>query len=146
MASTQKTIIVGSVVLISVGVLAFVIKKVITKGKEKKANQRAELLSLQQKDENIATQNESASGYNPKGDYDLLEGYIVGPNLFYYPTEVNDIIFKLSDVELKKLADYYKSKQKESLYKTLDGEWDSCGWFENCYTSAMARLSKLGKR
>jgi hypothetical protein len=150
MASTKKTIIIGSSILVTMGVVAYVMKLVIDKAKKKKILKTQELLKAQSSDENVATQQENAqaSSYNPSGDLKLLADYIVGANLFVYKQEVNAVIFKLTDAQLKKLADAWKKKYGESLYYSLDDELDGCGtWgFSNCYASAMARLSKVGKR
>ena len=150
MASTKKTIIVGSVVLVVMGVTAYVIKKMVEKSKAKKLIKTQELLKAQSTDENVAVKQENAQvgSYNPSGDLKLMQDYIVGANFYDYKTQVNAIVFKLTDAQLKKLADAWKKAQGESLYYSLDDEWDACGTWSlgNCYESAMARLSKLGKR
>ena len=119
----------------------------IFKLKQNRTKKDQDKLAQIQNDTNLATDTETADGYNPNSDVELLGGYVLGSNRIYYTDEVNEIVFKLSDIELKKLADTWKSQNGVSLYKSLDAEWDSCGWwFSNCYDSAMSRLSKLGKR
>ena len=76
--------------------------------------------------------------------YDRLYGWLKPPFVFY-DTEINGLISKLTDAKLKKLAQYYKTKYKKSLYVALDDEWDAVG-SGNLYQGAMNRLSSLGYR
>jgi hypothetical protein len=148
---TKRTLIIGASILVGVTAITLVTRAIIKKIKDKKEAERQDLLeeeisgggSTQQ--ENI----ESQSSYNPLGDLKLIESYIVGVNLMVYPDEVNGIIMKLNNADLKKLADAWKKKYKgESLYYWLGDEYDGCGtWgFSNCYESSMRRLSSLGLR
>ena len=91
---------------------------------------------------------EQAKSYQPKNDAKLIRGYLDGYNLYEYSDEIMKIFNKLSNAKLKKLADYYKSTYKISLYKQMDDEYDLCGWTksDNCYKLPMARLTNLNLR
>lgn len=146
---TKNTLIVGASVLIAFTGLFFISKVIVKKFKQRKEDERQDLLEEEitgtgsPNQENI----EAQQSYNPASHIKLLEGYIVGANFMVYPNEVNGIIMKLNNADLKKLANAWKQKYNgETLYYWLDDEYDGCGtWgFSNCYASAMNRLSSLG--
>lgn len=148
---TKNTLIVGASILIAFTGLFFISKVIIDKFKQRKEDEREELLEQEIEGGGSTNQEniEAQQSYNPASDLRLLEGYIVGANIMVYPDEVNGIIMKLNNVDLKKLADAWKKKYNgESLYYWLDDEWDGCGtWgWDNCYSSAMNRLSSLNLR
>ena len=93
-------------------------------------------------------ENEAAKNYNPTADRKILYGYIGSwspANVF--TNQTNELITGLTDAQLKKLAVSWKKVRKKSLYKSLDEEWDACGWsLYNCYKTSMTRLSGLGLR
>ena len=87
----------------------------------------------------------SAINYNPKADNDLIHGYIKGANWNTYRDQINAIFNKLTDSQLIKLANYWKTKHdNESLYYWLDWELDNCWNPANCYNLPMTRLKSLG--
>jgi len=147
--STKNTLIVGASVLVASLGLFFIGRAIIKKIQAKKDAERENLLQEDieggQSEEQQQTE-EATSTYNPTGDVNLISGYILGANLFVYPDEVNGIIAKLTNTDLKKLADAWKKKYGRSLYYDLDDEYDQCGWYSNCYEASMNRLSSLGLR
>lgn len=148
---TKKTLTIGvSILLITTG-LYFVSKVIVGKIKANKAQDPADtLLNEQGSGTNplAPSEEEEAKKYNPATDakylYDRLYGWLKPPFVFY-DTEINGLISKLTDAKLKKLAQYYKTKYKKSLYVALDDEWDALG-SGNLYQGAMNRLSSLGYR
>lgn len=148
---TKRTLIIGASILIGATALTFIIKAIVNKIKAKKEAERQELLEEEITGGGSTTQEniESAQSYNPASDVNLISSYIVGANLMVYPDEVNGIIMKLNNADLKKLAEAWKKKYNgQSLYYWLDDEWDGCGtWgWDNCYDSSMKRLSSLNLR
>lgn len=150
--NTTNTIITGVSILIASLGLFLVGRAIVKKIKRKKELEQAQLLQDSVTGGGNTQQQQieqSQSTYNPSNDIKLLEDYIVGANLYTYADEVNGIIMKLNNVDLKKLADAWSKKYNgETLYYWLDDEWDSCGGFglSNCYEPAMNRLSALGLR
>jgi hypothetical protein len=148
--TTKKTIITGvSVLLITAGVF-FVSRAII---KKLQAKREDEIASSGEQDEQgsgdtLLTPSEEAEAknYNPASDakyiYDRIKGWKVP--FVYYDEEVNAMIAKQTDAKLKKLAQYYKSKYKKSLWLALDEEWDY--YSGNQYLGSMNRLSSLGLR
>lgn len=151
--STQNTLIVGASILIASTGLFLVGRAIVNRIKKKKELEQQQILEDEisggGSDVQEQLEEQQASSYNPAGDVKLIESYIVGANLMVYPDEVNGIIMKLNNADLKKLADAWKKKYNgESLYYWLDDEWDGCGtWgWDNCYEPAMNRLANLGLR
>ena len=67
-------------------------------------------------------------------------------DIMYYPDEVNGIINKLTDEELKKLATYYKGATKgTSLYAQMNDEWNDIT-NTSFYATSIKRLASLGLR
>lgn len=147
---TKKTLIVGASILVAVTGLFFIGRATLNRIKRNSEDKRKKILEEEVSDSGTTQEQieETKSTYNPSGDVEYIAGKILGANLYYYPTEINGIIMKLNNTDVKKLADAWKNKYKRSLYSDLDDEWDSCGtWgFTNCYESSMKRLSKLGLR
>jgi cell division protein YceG involved in septum cleavage len=144
----KRTLIIGGSVLVGAVGLFFVGRTIIRKINAKKGKERAEKLKQelgQTQTQQQQTEQQASSSYKPASHIKLLEGYILGGNVMYYPDEINGLINSLTDAKVKKLADAWKSKHKRTLYKDLDDEWDSCGFFSNCYETAMNRLKSLGK-
>jgi hypothetical protein len=146
---TKRTLIISASILIGATALTFIAKAIVNKIKAKKEAKRQELLKEEITGGGSTTQEniEAQQTYNPASHIKLLEGYIVGANFMVYPDEVNGIIMKLNNADLKKLANAWKQKYNgQTLYYWLDDEWDKCGnWgLDNCYASAMNRLSSLG--
>lgn len=146
MEAGTKKILLGVSALASLGLGALMVSKVARQIQAKKEKERQDLLQEELSGSTNWSEQSQSSSYDPSGDIKLLAGYIHYPNMMYYPDEVDKVIFGLTDSELKKLADAWKAKYNKSLYKSLDDEWDGCGFFENCYKSAMNRLSSLGMR
>lgn len=150
--NTTNTIITGASILIASLGLFLIGRAIVNKIKRKKQLEQAQLLQESVTGGGNTQQQQveqSTSTYNPANDVKLISDYIVGANVVYYPDEVNGIIMKLNNVDLKKLAEAWAKKYNgESLYYWLDDEWDSCGGFglSNCYEPAMNRLSALGLR
>ena len=147
---TKKTLIVGASILVAATGLFFIGRATLNRIKRNAEDKRKKILEEEVSGGGTIQEQveETESTYNPSGDVKLIAGYILGANMFYYPTEVNGIIMKLNNTDVKKLADAWKNKYKRTLYYDLDDEWDQCGtWgFSNCYESSMKRLSKLGLR
>lgn len=148
---TKRTLIIGASILVGVTAITLVTRLIVKSIKDKREEERQKLLEEEISGGGSTQQEviESQQAYNPIGDVKLLESYIVGANLMVYPDEVNGIIMKLNNADLKKLASEWKKRHNgESLYYWLDDEWDGCGtWgWSNCYESSMRRLSSLGLR
>jgi hypothetical protein len=148
---TKNTLIVGASVLIASTGLFLIGRAIVNRIKRKADDRREQLLEEEISGGGGSTQSqieENTSTYNPSGDVTLISDYILGANLMYYPDEVNGIIMKLNNTDVKKLAEAWKKKYGRSLYYDLDDEWDACGtWgWDNCYESSMNRLSNLGLR
>jgi hypothetical protein len=147
--STKKTLTVGvSVLLITAG-LFFVSRTIIARLKSRKEDEVSTLLGDEQGsgDTQLSpSEDAEAKKYNPATDakyiYDRIDGWKVP--FVYYDEEVNGLISKLTDAKLKKMATYYKTKYKKSLYLALDEEWDYISG--NQYKGSMNRLSSLGLR
>lgn len=151
--STKQTIVIGASVLIASVGLFFIAKAIVGRIKSKKDNERNALLEEEIQNnggsaEQQQLESQESKTYDPKSDVKFIGDKIIGGNIMYYPDEINSLIARLNDIEVKKLADAWKKKYGRSLYYDLDDEWDSCGnWgFSNCYQIAMTRLSNLGKR
>jgi len=149
MNKTTKYVIIGASVIIGMGIVALIVKRVIKKINKNKQEKRDENLeiSLGEKETEIEKkETSSAENYNPKADNDLINGYISGLNVNDYKNEIEGIFDKLTDAQVRKLANYWKTKHKgESLYYWLDWEMDNCwspSW--NCYDQPMKRLKSLG--
>lgn len=149
MNKTTKIILIGgSIVGVSIA-LIFVAKKIAKTITERKQKQIEQDIKDDTTGGGSSTQEnvESQSTYNPTNDMKLLAGYILGVNFMVYPDEVNGIIMKLNNADLKKLAGWWKAKYNRTLYYDLDDELDQCGWaWSNCYEDSMKRLSSLGLR
>ena len=148
---TKDTLITGASILIaSVGL--FFIGKGIVQRIQKNAQDKREDLIKEDTEGGSSTQDQtedSVSTYNPTSDVNLISNYIIGLNVLGgYPEEVNGIIMKLNNTDLKKLAGAWKQKHKRTLYYDLNDEWDVCGFWgtDNCYASSMNRLSNLNLR
>jgi len=126
----------------------FLTRTLIKKSKEKK-EEKAEV-KLQEEinndSGNSVVEEEQAKTYNPDSDLSTFAGYVVGDNGFTYEDEVKKLVNNLTNAELKILNTAFKKKYKKSMWKQLDGEWDVCGLFSNCYEVPMKRLSSLGIR
>lgn len=151
--STKRTLIIGSVILVGATAITLITRAIIKRINAKREEDRIKLLEEEIKNEGSSQQeqieNQQSKSYNPLSDIKLIESYIVGINYFTYGKEVNGIIMKLNNADLKKLADGWKKRHNgESLYYWLDDEFDGCGTFgySNCYESSMKRLSSLGLR
>ena len=149
--STKRTLIIGSSLLIASVGLFFIAKAITNRVKGNLEDDRNTQLEDEIENEGGSEEQqqlEEAQKYDPKNDVKYISDKIIGGNIMYYPDEINSLITRLNDIEVKKLADAWKNKYKRSLYSDLDDEWDSCGtWgFSNCYQIAMTRLSNLGKR
>jgi hypothetical protein len=147
--STKKTLIVGGSILLATAGLFLVGRAILANIKSRKEDEIAGLTEQEEGSGTTATtpaEEADAKNYNPATDakyiYDKLWGWKVP--FVSYDTEINALIAKLTDAKLKKLADYFKSKYKKSLYLTLEEEWDY--YSGNQYKGSMARLSNLGKR
>jgi len=144
---TSKTIITGvSILLLTTG-LFFVSRAIIAKIKRNKEDDNEIIDDGDNGDDVLAPSEEAeAKNYNPASDakfiYDRISGWKVP--FVYYDTEINALIARLTNAKLKKMATYYKTKYKKSLWLALDEEWD---YFSgNQYQGAMNRLSNLGLR
>jgi hypothetical protein len=149
--STKQTLVIGASVLIASVGLFFIAKAIVNRIKSTKEEERNTLLEEEIENSGGSSEQqqiEEAQKYDPKNDVKFIGDKIIGGNIMYYPDEINSLITRLNDIQVKKLADAWKNKYKRSLYADLDDEWDSCGtWgFSNCYQIAMTRLSNLGKR
>jgi hypothetical protein len=149
--STKRTLIIGSSLLIASVGLFFIAKAITNRVKGNLEDERNTQLEDEIENEGGSSEQqqlEEAKKYDPKNDVKFIADKIKGYNLMYYPSEINSLMTKLNDIEVKKLADAWRNKYKTSLYSDLDEEWDSCGnWgFSNCYEISMTRLSNLGKR
>ena len=76
MNSTTKAIVIGGSVLVGVLVLGIVGKKIIFKLKQNRTKKDQDKLAQIQNDTNLATDTETADGYNPNSDVELLGGYV----------------------------------------------------------------------
>ena len=150
-----NTIITGVGILLGVGGLYLVGRKIVKKQQEKAKQKRADKLREEleniQGSEDMQKQEEAqAKAYNPNADAEWIRNAIDGVNYNNSDAEqINKTIMSLSDLKLKKIAKHYKAKYNISLYKDLDNEWDNCSkglleWYENCYESSMRRLANMG--
>jgi len=149
--STQKTLVIGVSVLLLTAGLFFVGRVIIGKAKARREDDSMTNLEDEQGSGTTsltAQEIAEAKNYNPASDAkflsDRLWGWLKIPFVFY-DTEINGLIAKLTDAKLKKLAQYYKTKYKKSLWLALDEEWDSYAE-GNLYKGSMNRLSSLGLR
>jgi hypothetical protein len=143
----------GGILLTSLG-LYFVTKSVLNQIKAKaedklEENLNAEIVTGGGSGQQQALEEQQAKLYNPYQDVLALRKYLEGDNWYSYTDEVNAIIKKLTDAQLKKLAIYYKGAsmkygEKKSLYQQLVDEWD---WGTTSYYDlAEKRLASLGLR
>jgi flagellar biosynthesis/type III secretory pathway M-ring protein FliF/YscJ len=150
-------IVTGVGILLGVGGLFLIGRKIVKNVKEKAEKEKAdkvkeELENTQGSQEMQQQEQAQAKAYNPSKDAKWINDAIttLGGNFNNSDAEeLNNTIMRLSDLKLKKIASHYKSKYGESLYKALDDEWDTCfkGWtnpFADCYTSSLKRLARLG--
>jgi hypothetical protein len=149
MKSTKDTIIVGASILLLVGGLFFVGRTIISRMKGRREDEASTLLAGEEgSGDTLLTPSEEAEAknYKPKDDAKYIHDRIAGWKVpfVYYDEEVNGVIAKLTDAKLKKLADYYKTTYKKSLYVALDEEWDY--YSGNQYKGSMNRLSNLNRR
>ena len=149
MKSTKDTLIIGVSILLLTGGIVLVGRTIVSRIKARREDEASLVLGDEGGSGNtLLTPSEEteAKNYNPKDDaksiYDKISGWKLP--FVYYDEEVNGLIARLTDAKLKKLADYYKTKYKISLYKQLDEEWDYISG--NQYKGSMNRLSNLGKR
>jgi hypothetical protein len=147
---TQKTIVTGVSILLLTAGLFFVSKVFLDRLKARKEDEFSTEVDEGGSGDTLLTPSEEqeAKKYNPASDaeylYDRLLGWLKPPFVFY-DKEINGLISNLTDAKLKKLAQYYKTKYKTSLWSALDNEWDSVG-SGNLYKGSMNRLSGLGLR
>lgn len=143
----------GSGILLTSLGLYFVMKSVLNQIQAKKEAELQAIIDAEIKGGANTPQEkleqQQAKSYNEYPDVILLKGYLEGKNLRGYPEEVNGIINKLTDAQLKKLADTYKRAsmkygEKVSLYDQLVGEWNILGY--SFYETSEKRLSNLGLR
>jgi hypothetical protein len=147
--STKKTLITGASILLITAGLFFVSRAILKKLQAKKEDEIAASGGNEEgSGDTLLTPSEEseAKNYNPSSDakyiYDRISGW--KKPFVYYDSEVNAMIAKQTDAKLKKLAEYYKTKYKKSLWLALDEEWD---YFSgNQYKGSMNRLSSLGLR
>jgi len=148
--STKRTLIIGSSLLIASVGLFFIAKAITNRVKGTKEDERSTQLEEEIENQGGSAEQqeiEAQQKYDPKNDVKFIADKILGANLFTYRKEIDGLIMKLNDVQVKKLADAWKNKYKRSLYSDLDDEYDQCGyWYSNCYEVSMKRLSNLGKR
>ena len=140
----------GGILLTSLG-LYFVTKSVLNQIKAKaedklEDNLNAEIVTGGGSTQQQGLEIQQAKLYNPYNDVKALRGYMEGWNIMYYPDEVNGIINKLTDEELKKLATYYKGATKgTSLYAQMNDEWNDIT-NTSFYATSIKRLASLGLR
>ena len=151
MDKNLKTVFTGATILVGVIGLYFVgkalVKKVKAKNVVKRKKKVKDELGLGEVSPAEQTEEQAAKNYNPVSDTNTIYGYIGSSspaNIF--ADETNELIARLTNAQLKKVAAVWKKRFKKSLYKSLDARWDSCGFFANCYESSMTRLSGLGLR
>jgi len=146
----------GGILLTSLGVY-FVTKSVLNQIKAKaedklEDNLNAEIVTGGGSSQQQALEEQQAKLYNPYQDVLALRGYLEGYNPVGYPEEVNAIIKKLTDAQLKKLATYYKLAsakygEKKSLYQQMVDELNGyLGLGTSFYDVSEKRLSSLGLR
>jgi hypothetical protein len=134
-----KTILSAAGILLGIGATAYLVNylsKEIKKNKAKKEREQREQEEVGNQPVNVG---ESSAKYDPKEDIKSLASYIIGWNVFYYPKEIGDIIFKLNDAEVKKLNSAWKKKYKKSLYQSISSEAHA-----GLYDSILGRLKSLG--
>lgn len=148
--STKRTLIIGSSLLIASVGLFFIAKAITNRVKSRIEDERNTLLEEDIENEGGSAEQqeiEAQQSYDPKNDVKFIADKIIGANLFTYRKEIDGLIMRLNDIQVKKLADAWKKKYGRSLYSALDDEYDQCGYFySNCYEVSMRRLSRLGKR
>jgi hypothetical protein len=130
---TKKTLITSvSILLVTTG-LFFVSRVILNKIKASRATDPNATLNQEQGSGTnplAPSEEEEAKKYNPASDAKYLNDRLYGwlkPPFVFYDTEINGLISKLTDAKLKKLAPYYKTKYKKSLWLALDEEWDALG-------------------
>jgi len=146
---TKKTIVTGVSILLLTAGLFFVSRAILKNIQARKEDEIAQGAENEEgSGDTLLTPSEEAEAknYNPSSDakyiYDRISGW--KKPFVYYDSEVNAMIANQTDAKLKKLAQYYKTKYKKSLWLALDEEWD---YFSgNQYQGSMNRLSSLGLR
>jgi hypothetical protein len=147
--STKKTLITGTSILLITAGLFFVGRAILRNLKAKKEDETASSGGNEQGSGNTLltpSEESEAKNYNPSSDAKFLNDKLYGwakPPFVFYDEEINGLLSSLTDAKLKKLAPYYKTKYKKSLWLALDEEWDAIG-SGNLYIGAMNRLSSLG--
>jgi hypothetical protein len=149
--STKRTLIIGSSLLIASVGLFFIAKAITNRVKGTKEDERSTQLEEEIENQGGSAEQqeiEAQQKYDPKSDIKFIADRILGLNWKGYPDDVNGLIMKLNNIEVKKLADAWKKKYKRTLYYDLDDELNQCGiWgVSNCYEISMTRLSNVGKR
>ena len=148
MEDNKNLIIKAVAILGGVAVLAVVARVIIkkVKGKKDQSSEEKVVANVTGDDRTpaVSIEEQEAKKYNPASHVKQLSKYINDNWTAYYPNEVKAIVMSLSDAKLKKLNSAYKSKNKESLYAALAGEWcwDTTGG--SCYKVSMGRLKGLG--
>ena len=147
---TINTVVKSVAIVGGLVAVAFVIKKLINKAVEKKNKVREDALAAELgQANNTAAQQEddAAKGYNPSTHVQQIDEYILGINVFDYPDEIMALFNTLTDAQLRKLADAWKSKYGRTLWYDLDDEADSCGFwgFSDCYVPHKNRLASVGR-
>lgn len=149
--NTKKAVVTGVSILLLTAGLFFVSKVIVDRIKARKEDEISTALDNEEgSGDTLLTPSEEteAKTYNPASDAKYLNDRLYGwlkPPFVFYDTDINGLIAKLTDAKLKKLAQYYKTKYKKSLWLALDEEWDSLG-NGNLYKGSMNRLSGLGLR
>jgi hypothetical protein len=147
--STKKTLITGTSILLITAGLFFVSRAILRNLKAKKEDELISSGGNEQGSGNTLltpSEESEAKNYNPSADAKYLNDRLYGwlkPPFVFYDQEINGLLASLTDAKLKKLAPYYKTKYKKSLWLALDEEWDAIG-SGNLYIGAMNRLSSLG--
>ena len=139
----KSVAIVGGLIAV-----AFVVKALVKKAKDKKAKKQEDALAAELgQATNTATQQEidAAKGYNPSSHVQQLAEYLLGGNFFEYDDEVNSLFNSLTDAQLAKVADAWKKKYGRTLWYDLDDELDRCWWLADCYKVPKNRLASIGK-
>ena len=153
-----NTIITGVGILLGVGGLYFIGRKVLKKAQEKAEKERAdklreELENIEGSEDMQKMEQAEAKAYNPDADAVWIRNAINGINYNNSDAEeLNNTLMKLSNLKLKKIARHYNSKFGISLWQDLDDEYNTCrngigDWLTlgiDCYTSSKNRLSRLG--
>ncbi len=141
MDKTTKKIVIGASIIVAIGGLVFVSTLI-----SKKIREKNEEKDEKEQEEKEQEEKEEVKKYDPSDDIKALESYIIGWNIITYGDEVDNIVLSLSNEKLKVLNSRWKTKHKQSLWKSLDDEVNGCGTFgfSNCYEASMNRLKSIG--